>query len=148
MDRDLLQKMISEQPLTAEESLRLDEALARQDESLLVKSLAAHTNDEPSLAWRSALNSRLGRSAGRARRAKFLGWGAGTAAVAAAALALVTLMTPPAPSPSLNMARSDKASLEELLITEHRDAVTRASLDVPVPVRDRGRSDIDWSSLE
>src|SRR5258705_309376 len=91
MNFDLKNKLVEEQPLTSEETLRLDEAIEGQS---AVPSLMAGLQDPaPSMSWRSGLNQRLLLQSGRQRRQARYRWISGFAA--AAAVTTVVLFTVP-----------------------------------------------------
>lgn len=140
MNKDLLKKLNGEQPLTAEESLRLDAALETQAP---VASVVAGLPDEsPSMSWRSGLNQRLAKVS-RTRRAAPV-WRLGIAAVgvAAASLLVVSLLQPVPPDNGpvkTTVAESKvKPSLEDAILAEHNDATSQASLGVHVSYRETG----------
>jgi hypothetical protein len=140
MNKDLLNKVKVEQPLTAEESLRLDAALEAQER---VASVVSGLPDEaPSLSWRSELNQRLARVS-RTRRAGPV-WRFGIAAVGMAAVSLmvISLLQPvPSESGGVKTAVAEgkaKASLEDAILAEHNDATSQASLGVHVSYNEAG----------
>ena len=149
MNNELMKKLIEEKPLTAEETLRLDEMLGG-------KSAAAHLvnslpEDEPSLAWRSELNSKLSAMTPKPRKNNFLKLFTAVAVPAAAAIALGLYVFPKLnPSPdsiSVPEVTAKSGGIEEELLLAHNSAEERAALPVSLPAESSGAS-YDWSSLE
>ncbi len=121
MDKSLLQKIAREEPLSAEESLRLDQALDVQEP---VANLVAHLpEDAPSLAWRSELNQRLAHTKVKRRQFSLFRWGSGALAAAAAVTALVVVVSNTAPKPAA------KGSVEEVILSAHRDEGVAVHVD-------------------
>ena len=99
MNRDLMQKMLREEKLTAEEQLQLDALLEKQAGTQpLLQQL---DEDTPSMAWRSALNERLHAVTPAPSRPRFawLRWAPLVGAVAAGAVVFTMMNKPVQPSP-------------------------------------------------
>ncbi|MCW5938855.1 MAG: hypothetical protein KF884_05085 [Fimbriimonadaceae bacterium] len=117
--RELIKKLVREEPLRVDESLWLDEALDSQGPVREWVGQAAA--DEPSLAWRSRLNQRLAASVPKPRHWRRRPWAPaiGFAGVAAGALFLATMnpIGKPSAAPEL-----DSTSFEHKLVKAHHEA--------------------------
>lgn len=144
-----MKKLMEEKPLTAEETLRLDEMLSGK--SAVAQVVNSLPEDEPSLAWRSELNSKLSAMTPKPRKSNFLKIFTAVAVPAAAAVALGLLVFPklnPSPnSVSIPEVTSNTGGIEEELLLAHNSAEERAALPVSLPAEPAGSS-YDWSSLE
>lgn len=135
-DRTFMKKLLEERPLTAEESLRLDDALENQSGRLSQAILRDLPEDQPSLAWRSDLNTKLARaSQAQKKRQVILRWLPAMAAPVAAGCAFL-LLTTTAPQQSTvspqSVARNTE-SIEEQMVDLHRDAVAPVAIGVQAP---------------
>jgi hypothetical protein len=134
MDKDMFNKLAAEQPMTAEEALRLDAALESDSEKLSRHALSALGEDSPSLAWRSALNQRLAHVSRRRRQTVYWRFGVAASGVAAATVFVLSFMMPSPPSERLTPRVVERgapaASLEDAIIGEHEDQMGQASLGV------------------
>ncbi len=142
MDKDLIRKLTDEQPLTAEESLRLDAALESADSVRFAQSVSRLADETPSLAWRSALNESLSKVSRRRRTGLVLRYGFGATAVAAASFLVVSFIQPfraedGGKAPAVVDNRSE-SSLEDEIVAGHHDAMSRASLGVAVSFNESG----------
>lgn len=124
MNKDLIKKLVEEQPLDLAESFELEQALERQDSSML-KML---DRPEPSMAWRSRLNERLVALEPRPRRKWVLF--SGTTVVALAAALFVFVVLPRDAAPKATEAPSE---LELALADAHGAADAAAQAGVLVP---------------
>jgi hypothetical protein len=136
MNRELKKKLTDEQPLTVEETLRLDEAIEGQT---VVPALLAGLDDtSPSLAWRSELNQKLLLQSGRHKRHTTFRWFSGVAA--AAALVAVAFLSVPRPTktefvrePLAGVSKpavKEGPSVEESLLTAHREADLESGMGI------------------
>jgi hypothetical protein len=133
MDKDMFKKLAAEQPMTAEEALRLDAALEGDTERLSRHAMAALGEDSPSLAWRSSLNQRLSHVSRRRRQAVYWRFGVAVSGVAAATVFVLSFMVPmdTQERPSPRIADHHRAcSLEDAIIGEHESQMGQASLGV------------------
>jgi hypothetical protein len=93
-DRTFNQRVIAEETLGPEELALLDARLASSEAVRDV--LSAMPQDEPSLAWRSALNERLRVAAPRRRlRVRLMPYAAGGLVAASMVLVALSVLTPP-----------------------------------------------------
>lgn len=133
MDKDMFKKLAAEQPMTAEETLRLDAALDGDAERLSRHAMASLGEDSPSLAWRSSLNQRLSQVSRRRRQAVYWRFGVAASGVAAATVFVLSFMAPmnTEERPSPRIADHHRASsLEDAIIGEHESQMGQASLGV------------------
>ncbi len=134
-DRMLMKKVLEERPLTAEESLRLDEALESQSARLSQAILRDLPEEQPSLAWRSDLNAKLAHaSQARKKRQTLLRWLPAMAAPVAAGCAFL-LLTTTAPQRTITpgtVARHTE-SIEEKMVDLHQDALAPVAIGVQAP---------------
>jgi hypothetical protein len=137
MDKELFKKLVGEQALTAEEALRLDEAL---EVTRTAKDVVEELPDEtPSLSWRSGLNQRLALVSKRRRTVVLLRFGMAATAVAAASLLAITLFQPiNKPKPAGAHYAENEPSLEETILSGHEEATSQASLGVYVAYDETG----------
>ena len=126
-------KLIEEQALTIEESLRLDEALESQ--TIVPRLMGRLEDGAPSLAWRSALNEKLLAQTGRRKRVSTFRWVSGFAATTA--ICLVAFIAVPrsqsgpiVDNPVTKVANSNGGGLEESLLTAHLEADIESGLGV------------------
>ena len=132
MERELKQKLYSEQPLSVEESLRLDEVL--EQDSVSSKVLLHLTDEAPSMAWRSQLNARLSAESAKTKKRTAFRWVSGLATTAAVAACAVMF------APTLNSRSSvsspqarvvhEGPSVEESLVSAHKEADLENGLGV------------------
>jgi hypothetical protein len=117
--RELIKKLVREEPLKIDESLWLDEALESQGP--VREWIGRAASDEPSLEWRSRLNRRLADSLPKSRPWWRRPWAPaiGMAGVAASAFFLAT-MNPSAKTPAAPEA--DANSFEQKLVKAHLEA--------------------------
>lgn len=124
MDRELNRKLQSEQPLSVEESLRLDEELDRSHVSSKVLGLLS--DESPSMAWRSQLNARLSAEVAKSKKRLAFRWFSGVAATAAVAafavLVLPTMTSSPVATPGKSVVAHEGPSVEESLVSAHKEA--------------------------
>jgi hypothetical protein len=151
--KELLGKLVKDQPLTAPEAHELDQVLEKQEEMGLAHLVRRTPSDEPSLAWRSSLNQALAAQrpapAVKKRNPFVL---LGTVLVpAAAAVALAFLMvkpgfTPMPQTPEIRaVAESTPKDLESALLLVHRTEEARVFTASTPPAED-GRY-FEWSEL-
>ncbi len=148
MNRELLNKAIHEKPLTAEETLALDQALEAQASNAVGHLVFGLESDAPNLEWRSGLNSKLAVASRRKQRAAWLGMLGFAAPVAACAAALAFwVMQPDEPaSPRITVAQeSGASSAEEFIVTKHEEAVIPGALGVSYP--EETESSFAWETL-
>lgn len=146
-DPELMRRVRREARLTPEEERRLDEGLAAQDP--LRSTVAGLPDDEPSMAWRSALNERLLAATPKPRRT-FLGRWMAPASGFAAGLAVAGLAwwmnttgEPQALPPS-------GASFEAQLLQAHDHGAALVefapgSFDAPVARASQDEGDFQWT---
>ena len=150
LDKEILSKLVSEQPLTAAEALRLDEALDSEGER--AQGLLDACDDvAPSYAWRSSLNQRLAatKQAKKPRLKLVFGWAGGLTAVAASTLAILRAQNTAKPTPGINNSGLAKASpsFEEALLTSHMQGATQSNVGA-APVQEPDDQVFDWSKLD
>jgi hypothetical protein len=144
MDKELIGKLKGEQPLSAEEALRLDSALESERGQMVASIVSGLVDESPSLAWRSSLNERLAKSARKSRAALAWRFGFGATAAAATFVLAVILMQPTsvpdraAPEPRNTVDNTPKESVEDAILAGHQDVVQQASLGVSVAYNDSG----------
>lgn len=142
MDKELIQKLTQEQPLGAEEALRLDAALEGPEGRSIALAVSNLAEDAPSLAWRSGLNEALSKVSRRRRAVVVLRFGFGATAVAAACFLVATFFQPMQPTaPVGNQSVADnkpEESLEDAILAGHQDAMNQASLGVTVSFGESG----------
>ncbi len=124
-------KRSDETLLTIEESMRLDAALEATENQIVVKSVKNLSDEEPSLAWRSSLNTRLG-SAYTKKRSSTVWmralWAVGCGCVAWIAFVFVTTVRPEErPIREHSVAQ---VSVEDAILADHQDAVSQTSLGI------------------
>ncbi|MBX3112687.1 MAG: hypothetical protein KF857_11835 [Fimbriimonadaceae bacterium] len=152
LDKEILRKLREEQPLTAAETLRLDESL-EAGASRAHQLLDGLDDAAPSYAWRSSLNQRLvSTKRHHAPRLKlFIGWAGGLTAVAASALAMVMTQNSAKPTPAPDhgpLAKSvTPSSFEETLVSSHLQGANQSSVST-VPVQSAYDQVFDWSKLD
>lgn len=145
MDKGLIQKMLKEQALGAEEALMLDSALEGRSQESVRQLVAGLEDASPSMAWRSGLNQRLFKATRSTRHAAFWRFGAAATAVAGASLLLVSLTTRPDLDPQVSVqpptvaGNAHRQSLEDTLLNSHQDEMSQASLGVYVSFNDDPR---------
>lgn len=134
MDKDMFKKLAAEQPMTAEETLRLDAALDGEAGRLSRHAMAALGEDAPSLAWRSELNQKLSHVSRRRRQAVYWRFGVAASGVAAATVFVLSFMAPidseQRPSPRIADRHAPATTLEDAIIGEHESQMGQASLGV------------------
>lgn len=138
MNKDLFKKLVHEQPLTAEEALRLDSALEGEGSKMAQHAVSTLDDDSPSMAWRSSLNQRLTQVSKRRRTAVYWRFGAAASAVAAVSVLVVSFIQPfeaPSQPPTRVAAES---SVEEAILTDHEGQMGQASLGVHVSFNEAG----------
>ncbi|MCW5937381.1 MAG: hypothetical protein KIT11_08760 [Fimbriimonadaceae bacterium] len=131
-DKEFLSRLSSEEPLTMADALQLDEGLEAQRS--LSSLIAKLPEDEPSLAWRSALNEKLAHMAPKPKRTRWtLAFQGLAAATAVAGAFLLFAMVNPA-KPNVEPVGAVKGSvtkpgesIEEALISAHEDAGRQAA---------------------
>ncbi len=132
-DQELILKIVRETPMTASESLELDELLEAQVTSAPL--VGALHDPEPSLSWRSALNEELLKCSVKPKRRSVTFWVSGFAATAVAVLALFVFM-PHAPKvdrtaiSTAPLAKQTGPSLEESLVSAHHEADLETGMGV------------------
>ena len=135
MDKKLFNKILADEQLSAEESLRLDEALESKASAAAVSAVRALGDEAPSLAWRSDLNEKLMKGS-RRRRTQVM-WRYGLAVTAGAtAMFLFVNFSQPIPGKTTTFGEpahvSQAASLEDDVLSDHQNAMTQASMGVIV----------------
>lgn len=150
MKKELFEKLVKDQPLTAHEAHELDQILDAQEKlgvSHLVRRVSA---DEPSLAWRSSLNQALSAQAPvKPKKSPWLVFGT-VLAPAAAAVALAVFVfnpgfnRPAADRPSVQMASSG-GDLESALLLVHQSEEA-STVAASSPPSSDGRF-FEWSDL-
>lgn len=128
---DWRNKLSDERPMTLEESARLDAALQATEDPNVLNAIKAMGDAEPSLAWRSSLNARLMATANKKRKQAVL-YRASWAFACGCALWVGLLLVQPRqaqtePSQDPKVAQ---ASIEELILDDHFDAMSQASLGI------------------
>ena len=135
MDKNLLKKIVAENELSAEESLRLDEALEATGSAAAGRAVRELPDDAPSMAWRSDLNEKLGKASRRQRTLLIWRYGLAVTAGATAMFLAVSLGQPvPGKTTTLNEPPpvTEAASLEDDILSDHQNAMTQASMGVIV----------------
>lgn len=134
MDKELFKKIEAENDLSAEESLRLDEALEATGSAAAGRAVHALHDDAPSMAWRSDLNEKLGKASRRQRTLVIWRYGLAVTAGATAMFLVVSFgqPIPRGPTPVMPPQISDSASLEDDIVSDHQNAVTQISMGVIV----------------
>jgi len=137
MNFELKKKLMDEQPLTVEETLRLDQAIEAQN---VVTGLMAGLEDQaPSLAWRSDLNQRLLLQSERHKRRSAFRWFSGFAAAAATVTAFTLFAIPRSVAPVIDdkpvvakqsTPAKDGPSVEESILTAHREADLESGMGI------------------
>lgn len=123
MDRELLNKLMNEDTLSAADEARLDAALSASNS---VRGLMAQLPEEsPSMQWRSELNEKL--LALQPAPAKRFVWWKFTAPVAIAAAAMAGTIFLRHPAANLAPIQPN-ANVESMLIASHLE--TEAAMDV------------------
>lgn len=149
LEKEILRKMVDEQPLTAAETLRLDQALEADDRSGRV--LGAIEDAAPSYAWRSGLNQRLAATRRAPRVKLFFGWAGGLTAVAASVIAVVMtqhrVIVPTPHEDQLVAAKPAKSTFEETLLSSHMQGASQSAVG-EAPVQDPDDQVFDWSQLD
>ena len=152
MKKELFEKLVKDQPLTVHEAHELDQILDAQEEQGLSFLVRRTPSEEPSLAWRSALNQALVSSQAPAKRRKspWLVFGTVLAPAAAAVALAVFLFKPGIQQPviepaSMQVVSSSGSDLESalLLVHESEEASTVAASSPP---SSDGRY-FEWSDL-
>ncbi len=138
MNKDLFKKLIDEQPLTAEESLRLDGALEGEGSKMARHAVSALDDDAPSMAWRSSLNQKLSLVSRKRRTAVYWRFGVAASAVAAASVLVVSFFQPFQAPSSVPTRVAKEASVEEAIITDHEGQLGQASLGVYASFNEAG----------
>jgi hypothetical protein len=142
MDRDLLRKLEDERSLTPDEWLRLDDALDSTDARFAQTLVRSLESEEPSLAWRSDLNSRLAQTSKAQRQRRLaLRWLPIMAAPVAAGCAFLVMMTsanrPNNPGFTVSSSKppvvQTQESIEERMMDFHRDALTPLAVGANMP---------------
>lgn len=135
MDKVSMTRLLSEQPLSVEESLRLDEALDGMEHTAHV--LSQLKDDAPSLAWRSQLNDRLAKEVSQGKKRVAIKWFGSLAATSAVALAAFVMVknlpgaTPQSKSETpVVVAQHEGPSVEESLVSAHKEADMENSMGV------------------
>lgn len=147
MNRELLNKALHEKPLTAEETLALDQALEAEASAGLGSLVLGLESDAPNLEWRSGLNAKLAAASRRKQRTAWLGMLGLAAPVAACAAALAFwVMQPGSPANAPVAQEHVDNSVEEILVTKHQEAVRTGALGVSMP--EEAPQAYDWSALE
>lgn len=152
MDRELLKKIEQGLPLDASEQMLLDSHLdlgSSDGPAVWVRSLH---DSEPSLAWRSGLNSRLAElaPAKRTRRPVFA-WVGMAVAGAACVWAVMTFTVKPVKVDNTpdQIVSSDGTpdDLASVMVSTHQAEEVAISMGVSVPRRTIETS-FDWNSME
>ncbi len=140
MDKELFKKLIDEQPLTAEEALRLDGALEGEGSKMALHAVSALSEDAPSMTWRSSLNQRLSQVSRMRRTAVYWRFGVAASAVAAASVLVVSFIQPFRPETVENprIADNNEPTVEEAILIEQEDAMGQASLGVHISFNETG----------
>lgn len=146
-DPELMKKIVREARLTPEEERRLDEALAAQ--SAVRHSVAGLADDEPSMAWRSALNEKLLSATPKPRRNRWTRWLA-PASGFAAGLAVAGLAWWVTATREPQQATPGIASFEAQLLQAHDHGAALVefapgSLDSPVARASHDEGDFQWT---
>ena len=135
MDKKLLLKIEAENDLSAEESLRLDEALEATGSAGAGRIVRGLGDEAPSMAWRSDLNEKLFKGSRRRRTAVIWRYGLAVTVGAAAMFLFVNFDQPiPGKTTTFNETApiSQAASLEDDILSDHQNAMTQASMGVIV----------------
>jgi len=148
--KELFEKLVKDQPLTAHEAHELDQILDAQEKlgvSHLVRRVSA---DEPSLAWRSSLNQALAAQAPvRSKRNPWLVFGTVLAPAAAAVALAVFVFNPAFNRPSTAQPSAQVAStggeLESALLLVHQSEEA-STVAASSPPSSDGRY-FEWSDL-
>ncbi len=135
MDKNLLKKIVAENELSAEESLRLDEALEATGSAAARRAVRALHDDAPSMAWRSDLNEKLGKASRRQRTLVTWRYGLAVTAGATAMFLFVNFWQPGSIDGSTVIDPrpvAESASMEDDILSDHQNAMTQASMGVIV----------------
>jgi hypothetical protein len=139
MDKELISKLKAEQPLTAEESLRLDTALDSTD--LARRAVSELPDEAPSLAWRSGLNERLVAVSRKRLTHVYWRFGLSAAVCGAATLFVLTVFLKPIGQPQDDGGQvrvAKEKTVEDAILSEHQDALGEMSLGVHVTFDESG----------
>ncbi|MCG9895116.1 MAG: hypothetical protein MH204_06540 [Fimbriimonadaceae bacterium] len=155
MKKELLDKLMAEEALTAAEMLELEEALESQESAGVAWLAGRLPDEEPSLEWRSRLNQRLADHApAPARRRPVWHWLAPLGAAACLGAALVFAPRfPEGPAPTARFDESEMVAsgLEDAMVAAYTAVSAAESVGVSYP--DARRTSVaptyfDWSQLE
>ncbi|MCH8978937.1 MAG: hypothetical protein IH945_06805 [Armatimonadetes bacterium] len=135
MDKNLIEKIVAESDLSAEESLRLDEALEAKGSAAVARAVRELPDDAPSMAWRSDLNEKLGKASRKQRVLVTWRYGLAVTAGATAMFLFVNFGQPgPVEDPIVRKGTQivESTSLEDDILSDHQNAMTQASMGVIV----------------
>lgn len=153
MNSEFEEKLAREKDLSRDEQIRLEMALDSREHAEIRSWVGELTDEDPSLAWRSALNERL-HAAKPATREPKLRWrwasvmGLGLASALTLTVYLVGLKptaNPRATSPS------EKASVEANLLAAHQDGLSMLDLGTGSPAEHSnglGQQDGSFSEVD
>jgi hypothetical protein len=130
--QDWINKVMTETPLTAEETLLLEQELASQED---VRSLvAALPQPEPSMAWRSALNEELMKAAPKPSRKTWLYWGSGALVGGLACWLAFAVLIPASLSQGLReTSQANNEALAQDLLQGHENDSSAVLMGIAAP---------------
>lgn len=134
----LCKKAIDEKALSLEESVRLDAALEATQNSDMIRAVKNLGDDEPSLMWRSSLNTKLVGVSSH-KRTKVV-WTRFAWAAACGCAFILTFSVRPGSPPNVvgdtNYVVAPSTSIEDTILADHQDAVSQSSLGVYISYGD------------
>lgn len=151
MKKELLEKLANDLPLTAHEAHELDQILESQEKQGLSHLVRRSVVDEPSLAWRSALNQSLAAmTPAKPKKNRWVVFGTVLAPAAAAVTLALFIMKPGMDSHSAQpnaptMVSSNTQDLESALLMVHQSEEASTMTASSPPSQD-GRY-FEWSDL-
>ena len=135
MDKRLFDKILADEQLSAEESLRLDQALELKGSTAAGRAVGELPDEAPSMAWRSDLNEKLSKGSRQHRNLLMWRYGLAVSAGATAMFLIVNFGQPiadnaaPFSDPPLV---TDSTTLEDDILSDHQNAMTQISMGVVV----------------
>jgi hypothetical protein len=160
MNQELMQKMLRDEPLSAEEMALLETALS-QSEGLGEVVKASVAPEAPSLRWRSDLNEKLiALTPRRAKRFVWLKWAAPTLVAASVGFGFFIAQSPMTTTPNGELGVSElrelasNGSFEAGLVAAHMESnvaleiSSTPTLDQPVSVEGSTGGGTQWESSD
>jgi len=160
MNQELMQKMLRDEPLSAEEMVLLETALS-QSEGLGEMVKASVAAEEPSLRWLSDLNEKLiALTPRRAKRFVWLKWAAPTLVAASVGFGFFIAQSPVNSAPKGELGVSElrelaaNGSFEAGLVAAHMESnvaleiSSAPTLDHPISVEGSTGGGTQWESSD